>query len=178
MNFIQRHFLKRYIKENQQVRNPEVSSLRDAKNIGILCNITTEDTYKDIYAVFSRLQGTSRNVWLMGYIDDKAVPFYCIQQLSADYFCNKDLNWYGRPEKVQIKDFYNMEFDILLDFSHDVFDPLRLIMELSRAKLIIGSEKRNLKYYDLLIQTEEDISNMELLKNISHYTNQLSGTQL
>ncbi|MCQ2262723.1 MAG: hypothetical protein MJZ70_00400 [Bacteroidales bacterium] len=177
MNFIKRYFNKRYISENKKVRNPQVVSLRDAKNVGILCNITTEDTYKDIYAVFSRLQTADRAVWLMGYIDDKQVPFYCLQQLSADYFCNKDLNWYGKPEKVQIRDFANTEFDILIDFSHDVFDPLRLIMNLSPAKFIVGSEKRNVDCYDLLIQTEKEISNIELLKNITHYTNQLSGKQ-
>ena len=68
MNFIQRFFLKRYIADNKNVRKPEVISLRDAKNVGILCNITTEDSYKDIYAVFSHLQSAKRSVWLMGYI--------------------------------------------------------------------------------------------------------------
>ncbi len=177
MNFIQRFFLKRYIADNKNVRKPEVISLRDAKNVGILCNITTEDSYKDIYAVFSHLQSAKRSVWLMGYIDDKSIPFYCLQQLSADYFCNKDLNWYGKPEKVQIHDFINTDFDVLIDFSHDVFDPIRLIMSLSPAKFIIGSEKQNVEFYDLLIQSEHTISNMELLKNITHYTNQLAGKQ-
>ena len=177
MNFIQRHFAKKYIAENKKVRTPEVVSLRDAKNVGILCNITTEDTYKDIYAVFSKLQSATRSVWLVGYIDGKAIPFYCLQQLSADYFCNKDLNWYGKPMKGQVQSFCETEFDVLLDFSHDVFEPLRFIMSITPAKFIIGSEKRNSDFYDLLIQSDEELSNMELLKNINHYTNQLSGKQ-
>lgn len=177
MNFIQRHFAKKYIAENKKVRTPEVVSLRDAKNVGILCNITTEDTYKDIYAVFSKLQSATRSVWLVGYIDGKAIPFYCLQQLSADYFCNKDLNWYGKPMKGQVQSFCKTEFDVLLDFSHDVFEPLRFIMSVTPAKFIIGSEKRNADFYDLLIQSDEELSNMELLKNINHYTNQLSGKQ-
>lgn len=177
MNFIQRHFAKKYIAENKRVRIPEVVSLRDAKNVGILCNITTEDTYKDIYAVFSKLQNANRSVWLVGYIDGKAIPFYCLQQLSADYFCNKDLNWYGKPQKGQVLTFCETEFDILMDFTHDVFDPIRFIMAITPAKFIIGSEKRNMDYYDLLIESKEDMTNMELLKNINHYTNQLSGKQ-
>lgn len=175
MGLIKKHLIKKYISENKKVREPQILALRNAKRIGILCNITTEDTYKDIYAVFSKLQTTQRSVWMMGYIDDKAVPFYCLQQLSADYFCNKDLNWYGKPEKGQIKDFVNMEFDMLIDFSHDVFDPLRLIMAITPAKLIVGSEKRNTEYYDLLIQSEEPLSNMELLHNIDKYTLKLAG---
>ena len=177
MNFIQRHFAKKYIAENKKVRTPEVVSLRDAQNVGILCNITTEDTYKDIYAVFSKWQSATRNVWLVGYINGKVIPFYCLQQLSADYFCNKDLNWYGKPMKGQVQSFCETEFDVLLDFSHDVFEPLRFIMSITPAKFIIGSEKRNMDYYDLLIESKEDMTNMELLKNINHYTNQLSGKQ-
>lgn len=177
MNFVQKYFAKRYITENKKVRTPEVVSLRDAKNVGILCNISTEDTYKDIYAVFSKLQNPTRNVWMAGYIDNKLIPFYCLQQLSADYFCNKDLNWYGKPKKEQILNFCETEFDILLDFSHDVYDPLRFIMAITPAKFIIGSEKQNADLYDLLIQSEHDLTNMELLKNITHYTNQLSGKQ-
>lgn len=177
MNFVQKYFAKKYITENKKVRTPEVVSLRDAKNVGILCNISTEDTYKDIYAVFSKLQSPTRNVWMAGYIDNKLIPFYCLQQLSADYFCNKDLNWYGKPKKEQILNFCETEFDILLDFSHDVYDPLRFILAITPAKFIIGSEKQNADLYDLLIQSEHDLTNMELLKNITHYTNQLSGKQ-
>ena len=114
---------------------------------------------------------------MVGYINGKTIPFYCLQQLSADYFCNKDMNWYGKPTKGQVQAFCKTEFDILLDFSHDVFDPLRFIMAITPAKFIIGSEKRNVEYYDLLIQSDEELSNMELLKNINHYTNQLSGKQ-
>ena len=73
--------------------------------------------------------------------------------------------------------FCETEFDILLDFSHDVYDPLRFIMAITPAKFIIGSEKQNADLYDLLIQSEHDLTNMELLKNITHYTNQLSGKQ-
>ena len=89
----------------------------------------------------------------------------------------EDLNWFGKPTKGQVQTFCETEFDILLDFSHDVFDPLRFIMAITPAKFIIGSEKRNADLYDLLIQSKEEMSNMELLKNINHYTNQLSGKQ-
>ena len=175
MNFIKRYFIKRYIFDNKKVRDISISSLRNAKNVGILCNITTEDTYKDIYAVFSKIQTTERNAWLIGYIDDKNVPFYCLQQLSADYFCNKDLNWYGKPEKGQIIDFMDIDFDILIDFSHEAYPPLQVIMALSKAHLIIGSVQENAPFYDILINSEYGFSNTELLHHVDTYTHKLSG---
>ncbi|MBO4645599.1 MAG: hypothetical protein J5642_03685 [Bacteroidales bacterium] len=140
-----------------------------------MCNITTEDTYKEIYAVFSRLQTAKRSVWLMGYIDEKAVPFYCLQQLSADYFCKKDLNWFGRPNKVQIEDFCKIDFDIMIDFSHQKFDPIRLMMQITPAHFIVGGNKENIDCYDLLIDSEQELTHNELINEIAKYTSSLSG---
>lgn len=178
MNFIKKHFLKKYISDRKVVRNINVASLPQATKVGLLCNITTEDTYKDIYAVFSSLQHPNRSIWLMGYIDDKMVPFYCLQQLSADFFCNKDLNWYGKPEKVQIEDFIKSDFDVLIDFSQKPHDPIRLILNLSHAHFIVGSLKDNAPFYDLLIHADQQFENKELLRHINHYTQQLKGEKL
>src|SRR5574344_1127236 len=178
MNFIKKHFLKKYIAERKAVRSVDVVSLQRAKSVGLLCNITTEDTYKEIYEVFASLQAANRYVWLLGYIDDKIVPFYCLQQLSADYFCNKDLTWYGKPEKVQVDDFLKTEFDILIDFSNERSDIFELILSLSRAHFIVGAQQEYANSYDLLIQTDKPMEHRELLKTITYYTQQLKGESL
>ena len=175
MNFIKKYVTKKYVAENKPVRDIVVTSLQKAKRVGILCKITDEDSYKDIYAVFSSIQSADRSVNMLGYIDDKEVPFYCLQQFSADYFCNKDLNWYGKPEKVQIHDFMNLDFDILIDFTHEPVDVIRLILSLSPAHFIVGSAPENKEFYDLIISSESPLSNAELLKNIDLYTKNLTG---
>ena len=175
MNFIKRHFIRKYIADNKPVREVNIVSLQKAKTVGLICNITTEDTYKEIYAVFSKLQNANRAVWLMGYIDDKEVPFYCLPQFTADFFCNKDLNWYGRFEKQLTREFAEKDFDILIDFSHQPFDPIRLIMSISKAHLIVGAQKDNAPYYDLFINSEEELTHAALLKNVETYTRKLSG---
>ena len=175
MNFIKRHFIKKYITDNKPVRDINIVSLQKAKTVGLICNITTEDTYKEIYAVFSNLHNANRAVWLMGYINDKEVPFYCLPQFTAEFFCNKDLNWYGRLEKPLTKEFAEKDFDILIDFSHEPFDAIRLIMSISRAHFIVGAQKDNAPYYDLLINSEEELSHADLLKHVETYTKKLSG---
>lgn len=150
-------------------------SLQRAKYIGILCDIDSEEAYKEIYSIFSKLQGVNRSVWLLGYVDDKTVPFYCLPQLTADFFCQKDLNWYGRVEKIQAKEFAEKEFDILMDYTRQPVEPVRMLLSISAAHLIVGGQNENADLYDLLIRSDEEFTHKELLTHIDNYTKQLSG---
>lgn len=174
-HWIKSLLINRYLSDNKVVRQSKIISLPRAQKIGFLCEITDEDSYKEIFALFSQIQRNNRNLWLMGYIDSKEVPFYCIQQLTADYFSNKELNWYGKPIKVQIFDFANTEFDILIDFTNRSLLPIRSILSLSRAKFIIGANNSNKGYYDLHIDLNTPFSPRTLLENIHIYTQKLTG---
>lgn len=176
MGFIQKQLLKKYISDNKRLRSINVCSLQRASRIGILCNITTEDTYKEIYSVFEKLQTSAdRDVWLLGYVDSDQVPFYCHKQIRADFFCNKDLNWYGKPEEEHMLDFLKVDFDILLDFTHQPFAPIRTILAVSPSHFIIGSAKENAEFYDLHINSDRILSHQELYRNVELYTKNLSG---
>lgn len=172
-DFIKRYALKKYLAANAVERDRQVVSLRSAKNIGMVCEITDEDSYKDVFAVFSKLQTISK-VQMVGYINESSVPFYCLEQLAADYFCKKNLNWYGKPDMVQVDDFVNTEFDILIDFTKSSLAPIHYILTLTRANFVTGRNPANIEYYDLLIEGE-DLSNKKLLENIYIYTHKLKG---
>lgn len=173
--FIKKFFLRKSIEENKNPRNIYITSLQKAKNIGIVCNITDEDSYKRIFSLFSKLHATGRLVWLMGYIDDKEVPFYCLQQLTADYFCNKDLNWYGKPVKVQIDDFVKRDFDLVIDFTKQFYPVIQYMLTLTQAHFIVGSNKEYADLYDLYIDAENMNDHMALLEQVYIYTKQLTG---
>lgn len=171
---IKNYFLQKYLTENKKVRQRQLLSLQQAKTIGILCEITDENSYKDIFRVFSTLQINGQNVKLIGYINEKEVPFYCLQQLSADYFSNKHLNWYGYPTMVQVQDFIQKDFDVLIDFNYRYNLPVRAILSLSNAKFIIGREPENSTLYDLFIDKSLK-DNQSYLKEIYTYTKMLTG---
>lgn len=170
--FIKRYALKKHLSEHKVTRDRKVVSLRNAKNIGIVVEITDEDSYKEIFAVFSKLQTISK-VQMVGYIDEKMVPFYCLDQLAADYFCKKDLNWYGKPEMVQVSDFINTDYDILIDFTRRDLAPIQYMLILSKAQFIVGGNKENQEFYDLIIEGTD--SHKKLLENIYVYTQKLIG---
>jgi hypothetical protein len=143
--------------------------------MGIICQITDENSYKEMYDLFSKLHSPKRTVWLMGYIDEKNVPYYCLQQLSADFFSKKNLNWYGKPDFVQANDFINKDFDILIDFSRNNLAPLQYILTVSKAKLLTGANEYAQNLYDVFIKTENETDHLTLLKIIHNYLHKFTG---
>ena len=111
----------------------------------------------------------------MGYIDEKRVPYYCLQQLSADYFSKKEVNWCGKPSFVQLQDFINKEFDILIDFSRNDLPPLRYVLSTTSAKLLIGANEYAQNLYDIFIKDENKMDHLKLLKTIHDYLLKLTG---
>jgi len=171
---IKNYFLHKHIEAKNSNKIKEICALDQAGTIGILCEITDEDSYKAIFRIFSQLQESGRVVHLIGYIDEKYVPFYCLQQLSADYFCKKQLTWCGEPKVVQVNDFIQRDFDILLDFNYRYHAPVEAILATARSKFIIGSCADYQQTYDLYIQTESGNYN-QFLVSAFNYTKKLAG---
>lgn len=173
---IKKHILKKHLAAHKPTRNKRVFSLLNAKGVALLCEITDEDSYKTIFRLFTQLQERGCNVKLVGYIDDKIVPFYCLPQLTAEYFCKKNLNWYGLPVMPQLNDFINKEYDILIDFNYRYHSAIEAVLSLSKAKFIIGRETNCKDLYDLYIDTDSK-DDKEFLKNVDTYTQKLTGNE-
>lgn len=171
---IKNYFLHKRIIAKKPNKIREVCSLEHANSVGMLCEITDEDSYKAIFRIFTQLQQGGRIVHLIGYIDEKYVPFYCLQQLSADYFCQKQLTWCGEPNMVQVQDFVNRDFDILLDFNYRYHAPIEDILATAHAKFIIGSCPDYQQHYDLTLQTQNG-NYTEFLGSAFTYTQKLAG---
>jgi len=175
INHIKKRLLNRCLKKHKVAREKRMLSLEQTRSMGILCQITDEESYKEIYDLVSKLQSPKRTTRLMGYINQKEVPYYCLPQLSADYFSNKNLNWFGKPHFVQLDDFINKDFDILIDFSRNDLAQLRYILASSKAKLIIGANEYAQDLYDIYIKDEANLDNLKLLKIIHNYLLKLTG---
>jgi hypothetical protein len=175
LNFIKKRLLKRCLEKHNMVRERQIVSLVQVRTMGIICQITDENSYKEIHELFSKIQSPNRSVWLMAYIDKKEVPYFCLPQLSADYFSKKQLNWFGKPNFVQLNDFLQKDFDILIDFSRKYLHPLHYILATSNARLIIGANEYMQDLYDIYIDDETKPSYLKLLKTIHNYLLKLTG---
>lgn len=177
LNRIKRSLLTKYISGNVSDRKKQLISLQRAKSIGIIASISDEESYRNIFSLFSLLQNGNKSVRMVAYIDDKTVPYFCLEQLTADYFCRKDLNWYGKPVMVQVNDFMAMDFDLLIDFTDDFYLPVYTILQLSKAKMITGANHHYRELYDLFIDGN-GINKRTLLDNINTYSHQLTGEKI
>lgn len=175
VNIIKTKYLNNYLKSHKILRNKEIVSLDGAKTIGIISEITDEDSYKHIFSLFTKLQNLQKTVWLMCYVDQKEVPYYCLQQLTADYFSKKNLNWFGKPDFVQMKDFLLRDFDVLIDLNQNSFSSITFMLAQTHAKFIVGSVPEHQPFYDLYIKSDERSDKLELLKNIHIYSKKLTG---
>lgn len=175
-SFIKKYFRKKYLADHKPDRSPSIVALPRAKFIGLLCEITDEDSYKDIFYIFTKLQESGRQVRLIGFVNDKEVPFYCLPQLTAEYFCLKHLNWYGIPVVEQINDFLKQECDMLIDFNYRFHPAVQSVLSMSHAKFIVGRLAECQSSYDLFIDAAE-ISNLKYLEAVSTYTQKLTGNE-
>jgi len=175
ISLIKRHLFNRSLKKHKSFREKKIVSLEQVRSMGIICQITDENSYKEMYDLFSKLHSPKRTVWLMGYINESKVPYFCLQQLTADYFSRKQLNWYGKPDFIQLHDFIDKDFDILIDFSRNDLLPLQYILSASKAKLLVGSNNYAREYYDIFIQDEREMNWMRFLKIIHDYLQKFTG---
>jgi len=176
LNRIKKSLLKRSIAKHKPFREKKLISLEQTRTIGIICQITDEDSYKEIHNLFSKLQSHNRTVWLVGYVNEKKVPYYCLQQLSADYFSRRNLNWYGKPDFAQLNDFISKDFDLLIDLSRNNLPPLHYILATSKAGLLVGANEHTQDLYDIYIKDEDRLDYLKLLKIIHNYLLKLTGT--
>ena len=104
------------------------------------------------------------------------MPYYCLPQLSADYFSKKELNWCGKPDFAQLNDFLDKDFDMIVDFSRNNLPPIHYILSTSKAKLLVGANEYMQDLYDVFIKDEDNLDYLKLLKIIRNYLLKLTGT--
>lgn len=175
LNWIKDRYRNKYISKNQSKTNKQFVSLKEAKQVGLLATIANEEEYIYIFSIFSKIQQMEKTVRMVAYIDEKEVPYYCLQQLTADYFCQKDMNWYGKLTVPQIIDFINTEFDMLIDFTDRFYMPINTILALSKSRMITGGNNSQKERYDLFIDTNGTTDKRQLFENINVYTLKLKG---
>jgi len=165
---IARYYLINKIKKN--TREKRFISLKDAKDIGILYLFTNEQDYTAISKFVKLLQDQNKKVKALGFVKRKHLTNRFLPKLSYDFFSQKDINWYGKPSNIFIKDFIEKDFDIIIDMSlHDNY-PLQYISGVSKARLKVGRfEKNNLDIYDVMIQLEKNTKLDKYINEVHYY---------
>ena len=165
---IGRHYYRK--EQSHTDRQCQMTSLQDARRIGILYTLDDVPDYDRVSDFVTLLQGSHKEVKALGFVKNKNLIQRFLPKISYDFFSKRDLTWFYKPIHSQVKDFIEKEFDLLIDLSlHDNF-PLKYISGLSKALLRVGKfSEENSEYYDLMIDMKPTMTSEEYLGQIQHY---------
>jgi len=150
-------------------RTKEVCNLDDAKSIGILYNATSEQQIKIIKPFVSYFFDLKKDVKALGYVNAKELSYCHTPKLQYDFFYQKDLNWYYKPQNYIIDNFITKEYDILINLCDSSAIPIKYLVASSIAHFKIGIYEEDYEIYDLMISLKEDKSIEKLMNEIKHY---------
>ena len=160
---------QRELKTNK--RTKEVCNLDIAQSIGILYDATSEEQIKIIKPFVSYFFDLKKDVKALGYVNSKQLSFHHTPKLQYDFFYQKDLNWYYKPQNYIIDNFVNKEYDILINLCDSSIIPIKYLVASSIAHFKIGIHEENYEIYDLMISLKDDKSMEKLMHEIKHYIN-------
>ena len=160
---------QRELKTNK--RTKEVCNLDNAQSIGILYDATSEEQIKMVKPFVSYFFDLKKDVKALGYVNSKQLSFHHTPKLQYDFFYQKDLNWFYKPQNYIIDNFVKKEYDILINLCDSTIIPIKYLVASSIAQFKIGIHEENYEIYDLMISLKDDKSMEKLMHEIKHYIN-------
>lgn len=160
---------QRELKTNK--RTKEVCNLDNAQSIGILYDATSEEQLKMVKPFVSYFFNLKKDVKALGYVNSKQLSFHHTPKLQYDFFYQKDLNWFYKPQNYIIDNFVKKEYDILINLCDSSIIPIKYLVASSIAHFKIGIHEENYEIYDLMISLKDDKSMQKLMHEIKHYIN-------
>ena len=160
---------QRELKTNK--RTKEVCNLDNAQSIGILYDATSEEQIKMVKPFVSYFFDLKKDVKALGYVNSKQLSFHHTPKLQYDFFYQKDLNWFYKPQSYIINNFVKKEYDILINLCDSSIIPIKYLVASSIAHFKIGIHEENYEIYDLMISLKDDKSMEKLMHEIKHYIN-------
>lgn len=166
-----RYYLARRIKKLPG-RNKRIFNFSTAGSAGLIFECRSEEEFRVVKEFKHFLEQESIATDVVGYVSDKHIPDHYLLRTGFNFFCQKDLNWYFRPETSFTEDFLQRDFDLLFDLSLRNLFPVNYLVKLSPAAYKIG-RFRETDQYDLMIDIKEEPSVSFFISQLRHYLSML-----
>tara|TARA_B100000945_G_C20365392_1_gene589309 strand:- start:706 stop:1248 length:543 start_codon:yes stop_codon:yes gene_type:complete len=159
----------RQLRLNKRLKS--VCNIDTANSIGILYDATSEEKINEIQPFVSYFFNLKKDVKALGYVNSKKLSYCHTPKLQYDFFYQKDLNWYYKPQNYIIDNFISKEYDILINLCDSSVIPVKYLVASSIARFKIGVYEEDYEIYDLMISLKKDKSIIKLMHEIKHYIN-------
>lgn len=147
-------YLNKLLTQRQvNITNNEVSSL------GVVINVNEFDDFEAFKKLAALIKIHTNNVKIIAFSEDEKENL-----LSWDLcFTPKDFGWRGAVNNVELQNFLNKEFDVLVSYYNEEILELKLITAASKAAFKVGVLQTDERLNDLIIKT--DIKEFDVFKN-------------
>lgn len=173
---IRKFLLNRDFKKSNRKR--KLVNINLAEDLGIIYHVKDEGQFKRMNALVKELTTKRRKVMLVGFVNDRSIPDYCVVAGPGYYFTLQDLNWLEIPKNEYLLKFMEKEFDLLLDLTRDDNFTTNYIIALSKAQLKAGQQSKIKEpYLDVMINMDKKNSMNEFIDQILHYLTLLKSRQ-
>ena len=151
-----------------------VHNFETAKSAVILFDASEPDTFQVIKDFRKFIENQGIKCAAFGYVQQKEIPQEMLFWKNYSFITKNDLNWYMKPTGESVDAFYNLNPDLMVDFTREVPLELQFLVQLSTARFKIGTFTEKENDYDLMINLTEQIDIAYLAEQIKHYVSMLN----
>lgn len=151
----------------------QLSSFNAVQWIGVLYDATSPERCEKIQAFAKQLQDDGKQVTLLGFINEKKQNI----DVSFDYFCKNDLTWTGTPQGKLVENFLTKSYDILYILHPKSSLAFEYISTLTDAALKVGPYTRYFAAYDLMLESNKQITIENFIVQAQQYCQLLKSTK-
>ena len=114
------------------------TSMQNAKKVGVLFVVNSEKDLDVIRTILKRINSENVQTFALGYIPTKKPGDFYLSQKAFNFFSDKDLDFFLRPNSTEAIEFMQTPFDMLIDMGTVDFYPMQYLLYKSKAKFKIG----------------------------------------
>ena len=160
--------LKKELK--QLKRDVRAYSIEKATTIGVIYNATNRNDADTVKKFIHYLREERKDVLSIGYINFKDSTDIVKPHLNYVFFDNKNLSKRLIPRGIDVKNFMEKPYSILIDLTIEDSFPIEYITTLSQAKFKVGAKGTYRdSVCDLVIDIDQNKTMEYLIIQIKHY---------
>lgn len=129
------------------------------KNVGIILNLKEFDQFEAFLTFFKSLEIQDNKISVLAFVEN----YKQVNPLWGNYFSSKDFGWKGKLKNIELKNFLDNEFDILISFYKQNVLELNLVTAKSKANFKVGLSGLDDRLYDLILDV--DTNDFKLFKS-------------
>jgi hypothetical protein len=150
-------------------RDIHVHNFETANSAVILFDTGIADSFQVIKEFRKFMEDKGIRCAAFGYVQQKEIPQEMLFWKNYSFITRRDLSWYLKPRGEAVENFYNINPDILVDFTMDVPLELQYLVQLSTASFKIGCFTEQENDYDLMINLSDRSDIRFYAEQIKHY---------